>query len=92
MDVAVGSFSDPQGYDGLAHFCGEYISWITTHLFLEHMLFLGTEKYPEENIYSHFLSQHAGSSNAYTSSENTNYHFTIEKGYLKPILDMCAKK
>lgn len=87
MDIAVGSFSDPEGYDGLAHFCGSLRceSYLTMQ---EHMLFLGTNKYPEENSYAHFLSQHAGSSNAYTSSENTNYHFTIEKSYLKPILDM----
>jgi insulysin len=52
------------------------------------MLFLGTEKYPEDNSYGQFLSQHAGSANAYTSSESTNYHFTIEKAFLKPILDM----
>eukprot|EP01127_Copromyxa_protea_P008826 TRINITY_DN2034_c0_g1_i1.p1 TRINITY_DN2034_c0_g1~~TRINITY_DN2034_c0_g1_i1.p1 ORF type:complete len:979 (-),score=187.89 TRINITY_DN2034_c0_g1_i1:64-2946(-) len=78
LDVCVGSFADPKDYDGLAHFC-------------EHMLFLGTEKYPQENSYAHFLSQHAGSSNASTSSENTNYHFTIEKAYLKPILDIFAQ-
>ena len=31
------------------------------------MLFLGTEKYPEEGSYQAFLSEHGGSSNAYTS-------------------------
>ena len=38
MDVNVGQFSDPVDVPGLAHFC-------------EHMLFLGTEKYPNENEY-----------------------------------------
>ncbi|PIO64197.1 peptidase, M16 family, partial [Teladorsagia circumcincta] len=36
MDVNVGSLMDPWEIQGLAHFC-------------EHMLFLGTEKYPLEN-------------------------------------------
>lgn len=37
--VVVGYFSDPDGIPGLAHF-------------LEHLLFMGTEKYPSENEYS----------------------------------------
>ena len=41
---------------GLAHFC-------------EHMLFLGTKKFPKEDEYSAFLSTHGGASNAYTDSE-----------------------
>ncbi|CAM9724374.1 unnamed protein product, partial [Hapterophycus canaliculatus] len=35
MDVHVGYFSDPDYLPGLAHFC-------------EHLLFLGTDKYPDE--------------------------------------------
>ena len=42
LDVHVGSMSDP--IQGLAHFC-------------EHMLFLGTRKYPDENEYNKYLSQ-----------------------------------
>ena len=30
-----------------------------------------------ENEYSQFLSAHSGSSNAYTSAENTNYYFDV---------------
>ena len=36
VNVGVGSFSDPNEFPGLAHF-------------LEHMLFMGTKKYPDEN-------------------------------------------
>ncbi len=64
LDVSVGHFSDPWDLPGLAHFC-------------EHMLFLGTEKYPDEGSYRDFLSQNSGYSNAYTSKENTNYHFQL---------------
>ncbi len=53
MAVGVGSFSDPQQLQGLSHY-------------LEHMLFMGSERYPDENDYDAFLSKHGGSSNAYT--------------------------
>lgn len=58
LSVAVGSHHDPDAIPGLAHF-------------LEHMLFLGTEQFPSENEYSSFLSEHGGSSNAYTASDQT---------------------
>jgi insulysin len=45
--------------------------------FHEHMLFLGTEKYPNEDEYETFLSQYGGFSNAYTDMEDTNYYFSI---------------
>lgn len=38
LDVHIGSGLDPHESYGLAHFC-------------EHMLFMGTEKYPDENSY-----------------------------------------
>ncbi|XP_046548482.1 insulin-degrading enzyme-like [Haliotis rubra] len=78
MNVNIGHMSDPTDLPGLAHFC-------------EHMLFLGTEKYPDENEYSKFLSEHGGSSNAYTSTENTNYFFDITPGNLAGALDRFAQ-
>lgn len=64
LDVSVGNFSDPNELPGLAHF-------------LEHMLFLGTKKYPEEGSYNAFLAENGGHSNAYTAAEDTNYHFDM---------------
>eukprot|EP01006_Ploeotia_vitrea_P044505 TRINITY_DN66835_c8_g9_i1.p1 TRINITY_DN66835_c8_g9~~TRINITY_DN66835_c8_g9_i1.p1 ORF type:complete len:1085 (-),score=521.06 TRINITY_DN66835_c8_g9_i1:2330-5323(-) len=78
MDVHVGHFSDPDDLPGLAHFC-------------EHMLFLGTEKYPDENSYSKFLSEHGGHSNAYTSMENTNYYFDVTHPFLEEALDRFSQ-
>ena len=77
MDVAVGSMSDPTNAMGLAHF-------------LEHMLFMGTEKYPVENAYSAYLSSHGGSSNAYTDQENTVYYFDIQTDFLEESLNMFS--
>lgn len=57
----------------------------------EHMLFLGTEKYPVENDYSSYLSENGGYSNAYTGSENTNYYFSVNKTALHGALDRFAQ-
>jgi len=65
MDVHVGASSDPVQVPGLAHFN-------------EHMLFLGTKKYPQENSFESFLSNNGGSSNAFTDSEDTVYYFDME--------------
>ena len=51
------------------------------------MLFLGTEKYPDENEYSKFLSQHGGWSNAYTAGDHTNYYFDVSPKHLPGALD-----
>jgi insulysin len=48
---------------------------------------MGTEKYPDEAEYSKFLSDHGGTSNAYTDSEDTNYFFDISAEFLEPALD-----
>lgn len=35
----------------------------------EHMLFLGTEAYPEEGAYESYLGVHGGGGNAYTAMD-----------------------
>jgi len=74
LDIRVGYFDDPAERPGLAHF-------------LEHMLFLGTKKYPHPADYREFISAHGGSDNASTSDEHTNFYFEIEKDYLEQALD-----
>ena len=58
--VNTGSYNDPAERQGLAHF-------------LEHMIFMGSEKYPDENAYGNHFSAHGGYCNAYTDFEWTNY-------------------
>lgn len=55
------------------------------------MLFLGTEKYPDENEYSNYLNTNGGFSNAFTSAENTNYYFDVTHQYLEGALDRFAQ-
>ncbi|KAJ4346429.1 metalloprotease [Didymosphaeria variabile] len=64
MDVNVGSFSDAEDMPGIAHA-------------VEHLLFMGTKKYPEENNYNKYLTSYSGHSNAYTASTSTNYYFEL---------------
>tara|TARA_R110002073_G_scaffold36761_3_gene106889 strand:+ start:1636 stop:4497 length:2862 start_codon:yes stop_codon:yes gene_type:complete len=78
LDVLVGSSDNPPGRAGLAHF-------------LEHMLFLGTDKYPDAAEYERFITEHGGSHNAYTSFENTNYFFDINASDLPVALDRFAQ-
>ncbi|PQP95474.1 insulin-degrading enzyme-like 1 peroxisomal [Prunus yedoensis var. nudiflora] len=78
MDVSVGAFSDPDGLEGLAHF-------------LEHMLFYASEKYPLEDSYSKYIIEHGGRTNAYTSSEHTNYYFDINADAFEEALDRFAQ-
>ena len=59
--------------------------------FLEHMLFLGTEKYPDENSYSSFLQENGGHSNAYTAAESTNYYFDVVHNKLEEALDRFSQ-
>jgi len=75
--VGAGSYYDPPWAQGIAHF-------------LEHMLFMGTSKYPKENEYDAFLSKNGGSDNAYTELEHTMYHFEICQEKLPEALDMLA--
>ncbi|KAL5964345.1 Insulin-degrading enzyme [Taenia solium] len=69
LAVAVGSFYDPVDVPGLAHFC-------------EHMILLGSQKYPGENEYSKFITSHSGYCNAFTSTTETCYVFDIAPDYL----------
>ncbi|KAJ1657332.1 metalloprotease [Dispira simplex] len=78
LSVNVGNFADPKSLQGLAHFC-------------EHLLFMGTEKYPEENDYGVYLNRHGGSSNAYTDYNNTNFHFQINSDHFEGALDRFAQ-
>lgn len=77
MSIRVGGGSDYEDWPGIAHF-------------LEHMLFLGSEKYPELDGFREFVERNGGSTNAFTSVDQTNYRFSIEPNLLRPALDRFA--
>lgn len=77
LAVSVGSWSDPAEYPGMAHF-------------LEHMLFMGTKAYPDENTFMQYVSDHGGSTNAFTASDRTVYSFTINNDSFSKGLDIFS--
>ena len=76
--VGVGSKKDPKEYQGLAHF-------------LEHMLFLGSKKYPGAEYFNEYITQNGGYSNAYTSFFETNYYYQINNNALEKSMDIFSR-
>lgn len=76
--VGVGHFCDPDELPGLSHY-------------LEHMLFMGSKKYPDENEYDAYLNKHNGSSNAFTEEETTTFYFECTPSAFHGALDRFAQ-
>lgn len=68
--VDAGSINDPKQYQGLAHL-------------LEHMIFLGSTKFPSENEFLNHITKFGGSLNACTYAEETKYHFSVYDDHLE---------
>lgn len=71
------SFSDPRDIQGLAHF-------------LEHMIFMGSKKFPSENEFDQYIKRCAGFDNADTDFEETSFYFEVSENYLDGALDRFA--
>ena len=78
VTVKAGSIQEPVEYQGLAHF-------------LEHMLFLGSKKYPKEDYFDARLKSCGGYSNAWTDTFETVYYFTVQTEYLEEMIDIFSR-
>ncbi|GGY77325.1 pitrilysin [Cellvibrio zantedeschiae] len=74
LAVGVGSAQDPQEHQGLAHY-------------LEHMLFLGTKKFPEPDGFMKFTQANGGMTNAFTAFDKTNFLFQVNSNKFDEALD-----
>ncbi|KAH7650062.1 peptidase insulinase-like peptidase [Cryptosporidium bovis] len=74
LSVFVGHQHDPENLNGLAHF-------------LEHMLFLGSEKYPDPFEFDNYVKQNGGNMNAHTDYHETSYYFDVNSESLEGVLD-----
>ncbi len=74
LSVGVGLLHDPMSQQGMAHY-------------LEHMLFLGTERYPDTKGYSAFMTANGGSQNASTWLDITKYMFSVNNDAVDEALD-----
>ncbi len=78
ISINVGSFHNPKEYDGLAHF-------------LEHMLFLGSKKYPKSDYFMEQVNKYGGMTNAYTADLNTTYYFNALDNGIEELLDIFSR-
>ncbi|WP_350609026.1 insulinase family protein, partial [Pseudoalteromonas sp. 41-MNA-CIBAN-0057] len=58
---------------------------------LEHMLFLGTDLYPESGSFNNFVSQSGGNTNAWTGTEHTCYFFDINNHHIETALAQFSR-
>lgn len=77
VTVDAGSWDDPLEFPGMAHFC-------------EHMLFMGTKTYPDENDFFSLMANYGGTTNAMTTSSQTIYMFSSQENGFLPLLDRFA--
>ncbi|WP_414636867.1 pitrilysin [Acerihabitans sp.] len=75
--VPVGSLENPDNQLGLAHY-------------LEHMILMGSKKYPQPENLSEFLKKHGGDHNASTASYRTAFYLEVENNALEPAIDRLA--
>jgi insulysin len=75
VTVGAGSFQD--NYEGSAHF-------------LEHLLFMGSTKYPDYNEYHSYIQTCGGEENAFTADDITCYYIGIESAFLEKGIDMLS--
>lgn len=74
LAVGTGILYDSPDKMGLAHY-------------LEHMLFLGTKRFPEVDSFKKFLHENSGASNAYTADAITNYFLQVSHEGFEEALD-----
>lgn len=77
LALPIGSLDDPNSQLGLAHY-------------LEHMVLMGSKRYPEPENLAEFLKKHGGNHNASTASYRTAYYLEVENGALEQAVDRMA--
>ncbi|TVP10858.1 insulinase family protein [Shewanella sp. KCT] len=70
ISIAGGQMSTPEQLQGLPHL-------------LEHIVFLGSDKYPGTSDWHEFISRHTGWSNGSTLSDLTRFQFQLQNDGLK---------
>ncbi len=78
VSVGAGSGHEPADLPGLAHL-------------LEHMLFLGSDRYPAEDDFATYIQGHGGRFNATTEIDQTRFFLEIPPARLGGALDRLAQ-
>lgn len=77
LTVGVGSYQDPKSQPGLAHY-------------LEHMIFMGSSKYPQPDALQTLVKANNGVINAMTEAQQTSYFFKIANNQFENALAMLS--
>lgn len=75
--VAIGSGYLQDEFEGTAHF-------------LEHLLFMGSSKYPEKNEFHSYVQINGGIDNAFTGDNITCYYICLETSFLKKGIEILS--
>ncbi len=75
--VCVGNGYLSDEFDGTAHF-------------LEHLLFMGSTKFPDRKEYHSYILQNNGEDNAFTSDHITFYYFLLDNEYFEKGVEMLS--
>ena len=69
LSVGVGSESDPEDFIGFTHL-------------IEHLLFTGSENFPEDNYIEKIVNKYQGDNNGVTKAFTTSYYYSLDgKGF-----------
>ncbi|MBD2795870.1 pitrilysin [Xenorhabdus sp. 18] len=77
VSLPVGHMENPDNQLGLAHY-------------LEHMVLMGSKRYPQSGGFAEFLQKHGGSHNASTMPNRTAFYLEVENGALAEAVDRLA--
>lgn len=77
VSLPVGALEDPDSQQGLAHY-------------LEHMVLMGSAKYPQSGSMSEFLQKNGGSHNASTTTYRTAFYLEVENSAINEAVDRLA--
>lgn len=75
--LPVGALEDPDSQQGLAHY-------------LEHMVLMGSTKYPKSGDLTEFLNKNGGSHNASTTTYRTAFYLEVENSAINEAVDRLA--
>ncbi len=78
LAVDAGSFDEPSSRPGLGHY-------------LEHLLLLGSDRYPDPGEFTQYIGANGGSRNGHTTSDHTTFLFEIPNAGLEGALDRFAR-
>lgn len=77
--------------DGMSFKLLTFILFLKSKKKTEHMIFMGSEKYPTENGFDQFMQKSGGFDNADTDFDETSFYFETREEFLEEALDRFSQ-